>query len=96
MKRIRENFIVSVTLNTGFLAGGLTGFLMPALGALLHNATTIGVCLNAMRPTLGEPQSFTEAVTRRAGSRILGTVLLHHVQAAIWAKFLIFDCRRPD
>ena len=64
MKRIRENFIVSVTLNTGFLAGGLTGFLMPALGALLHNATTIGVCLNAMRPTLGEPQSFTEAVTQ--------------------------------
>ena len=24
----------------------------PAAGALLHNATTIGVCLNAMQPTL--------------------------------------------
>ncbi|WP_295478102.1 heavy metal translocating P-type ATPase [uncultured Sutterella sp.] len=62
MGRIRENFAVSVSLNTCFLAGGLTGFLMPAIGALLHNATTIGVCLNAMRPTLGASKSFSEAV----------------------------------
>lgn len=63
MGRIHENFAVSVSLNTCFLAGGLTGMLMPAIGALLHNATTIGVCLNAMRPTLGKSKSFTEAVS---------------------------------
>ena len=62
MGRIRQNFAVSVSLNTGFLAGGLMGVLMPAVGALLHNATTIGVCLNAMRPTLGTTRSFTETV----------------------------------
>lgn len=49
MERIRQNFVASVGLNGLFLAGGLTGTLMPAAGALLHNGTTIGVCLNAMR-----------------------------------------------
>lgn len=33
MSRIKENFTVSVGLNTGFLAGGLTGALTPATGA---------------------------------------------------------------
>ncbi|MDO5532718.1 heavy metal translocating P-type ATPase [Sutterella sp.] len=64
MARVKQNFGVSVSLNTCFLAGGLTGILMPALGALLHNATTIGVCLNAMRPTLGNPRNFAEAVAQ--------------------------------
>ena len=49
MRRVKQNFTLSVGLNTAFLAGGLTGTLTPAAGALLHNATTIGVCLNAMR-----------------------------------------------
>ena len=54
MRRIKENFTVSVGLNTGFMAGGLFGVLTPALGAVLHNLTTIGVCLNAMRSPTGE------------------------------------------
>ena len=41
-------------LNTSFMAGGLFGVLTPALGAVLHNMTTIGVCLNAMRSPAGE------------------------------------------
>lgn len=49
MSRIRQNFITSVGLNGAFLTGGLTGRLTPTAGALLHNGTTIGVCLNAMR-----------------------------------------------
>lgn len=49
MRRIRQNFAASVGLNSVFLAGGLTGTITPALGALMHNGTTIGVCLNAMR-----------------------------------------------
>lgn len=53
MRRIRQNVTVSVGLNSIFLAGGLTGLLAPALSALFHNATTIGVCVNAMRPQLG-------------------------------------------
>ena len=41
--------MASVGLNTLFLAGGLTNVLTPAAGALLHNGTTIGVCVNSMR-----------------------------------------------
>lgn len=52
MARVKENFGVSVGLNTAFMAGGLVGLLQPALGAVLHNLTTIGVCLNAMRSPL--------------------------------------------
>ncbi len=54
LSRIKQNFAVSVGLNTGFLAGGLAGLLTPAAGALLHNASTIGVCLNAMQPPLAD------------------------------------------
>ncbi len=50
MKRIKQNFAFSVGFNSVFLAGGLAGLLTPAAGALLHNATTIGVCFNAMQP----------------------------------------------
>lgn len=50
MKRVKTNFVTSVGLNSAFMAGGVTGLLQPAMGAVLHNLTTIGVCLNAMRP----------------------------------------------
>lgn len=73
MGRIRENFAVSVSLNTCFLAGGLTGLLMPAVGALLHNATTIGVCLNAMRPTTGGGRSLAE-VAEQISRNLSGTL----------------------
>lgn len=49
LARIRTNFGASVGLNTVFLAGGLMNFIPPALNALLHNGTTIGVCMNAIR-----------------------------------------------
>ena len=54
MRRIRCNFITTMSLNSVFLAGGLLGVLQPGLSAVLHNLTTLGVCLNAMRPVLKE------------------------------------------
>ncbi|MBR3880638.1 MAG: heavy metal translocating P-type ATPase, partial [Mailhella sp.] len=53
MKRIHGNFVATMGLNSAFLAGGLTGVIQPGLSAVLHNLTTLGVSLNAMRPTLG-------------------------------------------
>ena len=78
MRRIRQNFTVSVGLNAAFLAGGLTGTLSPALGALMHNGTTIGVCLNAMRDprasTLGRSgDDLSEAI--RSGVRYLTEII---------------------
>lgn len=86
MRRIRQNFGASVGLNGTFLVGGLTGRLTPALGALLHNGTTIGVCLNAMRDprasTLGSSgDDLSEAI--RTGLRYVSQLLnaqegIHH------------------
>ena len=53
MRRIHGNFVATMGLNTLFLAGGLVGLLRPGLSAVLHNLTTLGVSLNAMRPALG-------------------------------------------
>lgn len=77
MARIKQNFAVSVGLNTAFLAGGLAGVLMPTTGALLHNATTIGVCLNAMQPPLTKHRSLAERL-RAIENSLRGT--LNHLQ----------------
>ena len=53
MRRIHGNFLATMGLNSVFLAGGLVGLLRPGLSAVLHNLTTLGVSLNAMRPALG-------------------------------------------
>ena len=53
MGKINQNFRMSVGLNTCFLGGGLIGVLPPATGAVLHNMTTLGVCVNALRSPTG-------------------------------------------
>ena len=52
LRRIRANFGVTMGLNSVFLAGSLFGLLQPGGSAVLHNLTTLGVCLNAMRTLL--------------------------------------------
>ncbi|SDF52865.1 heavy metal translocating P-type ATPase [Desulfovibrio legallii] len=52
LRRIRVNFAATMTLNSLFLLGGMFMLLGPGLSALLHNLTTLGVALNAMRPHL--------------------------------------------
>lgn len=53
--RIHSNFRWNMGLNSVFLGAGLAGFVPPATAAILHNVTTVGVTLNAMRPVLGKP-----------------------------------------
>lgn len=55
MSRIQRNFVTTMTLNSVFLLGGLFMVLTPGLSALLHNLTTLGVSLNAMRRHLPLP-----------------------------------------
>ena len=59
LARIHRNFAAAITLNSLFLAGGLLMLLPPGLSALLHNLTTLGVSLNAMRPHL-RPEAIAE------------------------------------
>lgn len=57
LRRIHANFAAILALNSAFLAGGLFMLLSPGLSALLHNMTTLGVALNAMRPHLPSQES---------------------------------------
>lgn len=52
LRRINDNFRLTMVLNSLFLAAGLGGVLQPSAAAVLHNMTTAGAALNAMRPVL--------------------------------------------
>ncbi|HET6719293.1 MAG TPA: heavy metal translocating P-type ATPase [Rhodocyclaceae bacterium] len=49
MKRIDHNYRLTVGLNTGILAAAALGLLSPVTTSLLHNGSTIGILLNALR-----------------------------------------------
>jgi manganese/zinc-transporting P-type ATPase C len=49
MARIAGNYRLTVGLNTGILGLAALGLLSPIATALLHNGTTIGILLNALR-----------------------------------------------
>ncbi len=53
IKRIHQNFAISVGMNSVLLAGGLAGVVPAAVGAVLHNATTVGVTIHAAQSMLG-------------------------------------------
>ena len=55
LRRVNSHFAAIIGLNSIFLGVGLTGMLAPGLAALLHNATTVGTGLSAMRPFLPPP-----------------------------------------
>lgn len=82
MRRVKVNFGTSVGLNTLFMAGGVTGLLQPAMGAVLHNLTTIGVCLNAMRPAGDEKIEWHDVLEK------VRDVLLQHPQGRHYAGLL--------
>jgi Cu2+-exporting ATPase len=48
--RVQNNFTFIVAINSILLLRGLLGLSSPALGALLHNSTTIAAAINAIRP----------------------------------------------
>ncbi|MCR5813413.1 MAG: heavy metal translocating P-type ATPase [Desulfovibrio sp.] len=52
MRRIHVNFAATLLLNSVFLLGGLFNLLPAGTSAVLHNLTTLGISLNAMRPHL--------------------------------------------
>lgn len=50
--RIHRNFIAAIGLNSIYLAGAVFAGFSPALCAALHNLTTLGLAVNAIRPYL--------------------------------------------
>lgn len=49
LRRIRQNVISALSLNSIYMAGATFFGFSPALSAALHNLTTIGIALNAIR-----------------------------------------------
>lgn len=72
LRRIHVNFGSIMGLNSAFMALGLVGRAQPGMLALLHNLTTVGVALNAMRPMLGNGA----AEGRRGAERTPGVMAL--------------------
>ncbi len=52
LKRIQANFSWNMGLNSAYLGLSLLGLITPTISAVLHNATTVGVTANAMRPLI--------------------------------------------
>lgn len=50
VERIRRNFLAAVGLNSIYLAGAAFAGFSPTLCAALHNLTTLGLAVNAIRP----------------------------------------------
>ena len=57
LAKIHSNFWITMLMNSIFLVGGLVGVLTPGNSALLHNATTLGIAIRAMRPLLPAGQT---------------------------------------
>ena len=50
MERINRNYRFIVGFNSALLLGGVFGGLSPAASALLHNASTMAICMKSMTP----------------------------------------------
>jgi cation transport ATPase len=46
---------IGIGFNAGILLGGIAGIFTPGIAALLHNSSTIALCLNNMQDILTEP-----------------------------------------
>lgn len=49
MRVIRQNIIITLTINTAAIVLGTFGIIRPVVGAAIHNAATIGVVLNSAK-----------------------------------------------
>lgn len=52
--RIEMNNAMILGINSFLLFGGIFGFISPSLAAVLHNSSTIAICMHSMKPFLIE------------------------------------------
>ena len=52
MDRINANYRFILAFNTALLVLGFCGVITPSLSALLHNGSTIAICVKSMTPLL--------------------------------------------
>ncbi len=61
-ERIHKNYRFISLFNSGLILLGIAGMISPVASALLHNLSTMGICLNSMKPFLSEPKEEEDAV----------------------------------
>ncbi|MGR9047493.1 heavy metal translocating P-type ATPase [Halobacillus faecis] len=49
MSMIRQNFVITIAVNSAAILFGLFGWITPTIGAAIHNSATIAVVLNSTR-----------------------------------------------
>ena len=59
-RRIHANYRFIALFNSGLILLGMGGVISPVAGALLHNISTMGVCLNSMKPLLAKEKEYAE------------------------------------
>lgn len=59
-RRIHANYRFIALFNSGLILLGIGGIISPVAGALLHNISTMGVCLNSMKPLLAKEKEYAE------------------------------------
>ena len=57
IRRMNTTAWFGIGFNGAILVGGIAGLLMPGTAALLHNASTIGLCLNNMQNLMPEEEN---------------------------------------
>jgi len=61
MKLIATNYRAAIGINTGVMVGAAFGMISPVVSAILHNGTTVGLLVRALRG-LGDPDPASRAI----------------------------------
>ena len=62
MVRMKNTGHLGVAFNGAILAAGILGLVTPGTAALLHNTSTIGLCLRNMRDMVPSEEHYRAAV----------------------------------
>lgn len=56
MKRLKHDHVFIIAFNSSIILGGIFGIFAPGLAAILHNSSTVAICLYNMKHVLKEEQ----------------------------------------
>ena len=63
MKRMHSTYVIGNVLNGAILVFGVSGLIVPRIGAVLHNGSTIGLCLRNMQDLSASEEDAPETVS---------------------------------
>jgi Cu2+-exporting ATPase len=70
LSAIRRNYTYIMSINSSLIALGVAGALTSSMSGLLHNAATVAVALNSLRPYRPEGRAGSFALSIAASHRL--------------------------